>query len=136
MTHRIDTAPLITDDDIEIRLRGQLTSADQHRFWLVFLDACHRQIPTLVPVDGIPPSPAADDGQRLAPMLEWLVDMYAASALVIVLERPGPATATARDMDWVRCLRLAAAHADIPTRGALLRHDDGLRWIAPDEWIA
>lgn len=136
MTPRIDTAPLITDADIEARLRKQLTSALRHRFWIVLLDESHRQLPTLIPVDQIPPAPDPEDGVRLAPMLEWLVDMYDAASVVIVLERPGPPGADAADIDWVRCLRLAAAHAEVLVRGALLLHDDGIRWLAPDEWIA
>lgn len=136
MTPRIDTAPLITDIDIETRLRKQLTAALQRRFWIVLLDECRRQLPTLIPVDGIPPAPDPEDGARLAPMLEWLADMYAAASIVVVLERPGPPEAEAADIEWVRCLRQAAAHAEVPVRGTLLLHDDGIRWLAPDEWIA
>lgn len=136
MTPRIDTSPLITDSDIEIRLWNQLTSALQHRFWIVLLDECHRQLPTLIPVDGIPPAPDPEDGARLAPMLDWLVDVHAAASVIIVLERPGPSGAETADIDWVRCLRRAAGLAEVPVRGALLLHDDGIRWLAPDEWIA
>ncbi|MET0589805.1 MAG: hypothetical protein ABWZ77_01390 [Naasia sp.] len=127
--------PLITDSDVEERVRFLLTAAIQRRFWLFLLDAEHRQRPTLVPVDGIPARPAPDDGERLAPMLDFVAEAEGAQSLVIVHERPGPVGVTAADAEWARCLRTAAARAELPVRASILLHDGGTRWLAPDDWI-
>lgn len=131
----VHDVPLLTDSDVESRVALLLGAAIQRRFWLLFLDDEARQRPTLVPVDGIPPDPAPDDGHRLAPMFDWLAEAEGAHAVVIVHERPGGAALDGADSEWVRCLRAASREAGVPVRASILLHDAGTRWLAPDDWI-
>ena len=49
--------PLTTDSDIEERVGELLGTANQRQMWLIPLDEQDRQLPLLIPIEGMPVRP-------------------------------------------------------------------------------
>ena len=126
---------LDSDTSILDRMHRLFRPASRRQFWLVFLDSDRRQCPTIIPIDGIPDLPDETDAERFAPVLEWLADGENAHSVVVLVERPGTERVTESDRAWIRTLRSASQLAEIPVRAQLVVHDDGVRLLAPDDYI-
>jgi len=135
MTFETYASSLETDSMILERMVQLFGAASGRQFSLVFLDSRQRQCPTIVPVDGIPDTPDPADADRFAPVMDWLADGEGGSSVIIVLERPGSRILHDHDRSWIRTLRRCAAIAELPVRAQLLVHDDGVRWLAPDDYL-
>jgi len=125
--------PLILDVDVARRVEHVIGRALERRVWLLLLDASAVQLPVLLPCDGVPARPAADDADHLGRVVREIAVIAGAASVVIVLERPGPERIAEPDREWARTLRAACGNAGMPLRALLLSHTRGVRWIAPDD---
>ncbi|MFD1713473.1 hypothetical protein ACFSBZ_03215 [Amnibacterium flavum] len=134
MTNDLFTEPVSTGDDLLERVAGLLGTAVRHQFWLLFIDADGRQLQTLVPIDGVPDSPGPQEALRFAPMLDWLAEGEGAHSVAFVIERPGDREFGENDLAWARVLAEAASFIELPVRGLVVMHTDGVRWLAADDY--
>ena len=125
--------PLVTDDDVLDRAGELLGRATIRQFWLMFLDAEQRQLPTLIPAS-VPHHPDPDDVAWLEQFVGQVTAGLEASSVVVTFERPGSEDLTPDDCRWLRALRDACLGASLNLRGPLLCHDEGVRWVAADEF--
>jgi len=127
-------ASLVTDSDIENRARELIGRAHQRQLWLLFLDGDGVQLPLLIPIDGLPSEPIEEQAASIIASVRDLMDQIEAAAVIIVLERYGPATLTPQDAAWLRELEEHCVERGAELRGLLLSHRAGIRWIAGDEY--
>ena len=125
---------LETDADLETRVGEILDAASRRQLWLMFLDLNSRQLPVLIPAD-IPPRPGKREVLGFSTFLTGVMEATEAATLVFVLERPGSDHISVRDAEWFRFLQLECSSASIPTRGPILCHDGGVRWVAADDFV-
>ena len=126
--------PLTTDSDIEERVGELLGTANQRQMWLIPLDEQDRQLPLLIPIEGMPVRPPRLDDSGLAPALQLLVDEYEVAAFVIVLERYASAELQNSDREWATAMRATCGATGVRLRAVVVLHSDGARLIAPDEY--
>ncbi|MGN6125972.1 MAG: hypothetical protein ACTHON_05365 [Humibacter sp.] len=126
--------PLSTDDEIVERVGELVGAAIRRQVWLLLLDERDVQIPVLIPVGDLPPWPG-DEGAVFARHLAEAVHNTAVAGVVVVWERPGGAALDDEDRAWAREISLGFAGADLAVRGQLLSHDQGVRWLPPDEYV-
>jgi hypothetical protein len=129
-------APLTTDREIEERVSQLIGRANVRQLWLMFLDSEGVQLPLMIPVDGLPSSPAGDETAHLVARLGEVMVEIGASSIVTVWERYGATRLTAQDAVWARALKSACAEGGVKLRGMLLSHRTGVRWIAQDDYEA
>lgn len=67
-------------------------------------------------------------------MIDHLVETVEAASIVLVLERFGTDSLTDSDRAWAAALHAACGAVDVPLRGMLLSHRDGVRWLAQDDY--
>ena len=71
----------------------------------------------------------------LANRLVSIVAGIEAAKVVFVWERPGASDElTTDDRAWAAALGAACRDAGVAVRAQLILHDNGVRWIAPDEY--
>jgi len=128
--------PLSSPAAIEERVRLLIGRAARRQIWLLFLDDEHRQLPLLVPVQDPPGRPAVDDDRKFAAVLAHVEEQTGARGFVAVLERFGGMTLTPADAAWARVLTEAASLSPLRLHGLLLSHARGVRWMAPDDYLA
>ncbi|WP_210505479.1 hypothetical protein [Naasia sp. SYSU D00057] len=128
----LSNVPLITAADIENRVAGLIGKAIIRKLWLLPLDAERKQIPLLMPIDGIPEK-APTDGS-LGPFLK-AVCAAPAREVVGVLERLGDPRLSADDRGWLRFLAAGLIEAGLGSAGMVLSHSTGCRWLPPEEWM-
>jgi hypothetical protein len=127
----MDTPPgdaVRTDAEVLARV-DELIAVDDRvlpGLWLFFLDRDQRQLPVLVPIDGIPDEPEAE----LVGKLCWIVagvlgETEPEGSAVITLTRSGPAVPDNGDMTWHDTLRDAAAAQGAPIRMICLATPEG-----------
>jgi hypothetical protein len=135
--HAHDAAliPLPTDLAIHERVRQLIDRAFRRQIWFMFLDEHDRQIPLVMPCD-IPRLPRDGDAERIGGFITEVMERVGAWAIVVTLERRGPAEVGKNDLIWLQTLRDACAWARVPLRGPLLAHRTGVRWIGPDDLAA
>lgn len=128
------TAPLDTDAMIERRVAELIGHANLRQMWLLFLDEFDVQLPLLIPIDGLPPSP---DGHTtaVAANVRELMDDIGAAALIVVWERYGPRALSVDDTAWARAMAAACRDEHLGLRAMLLSHRGGVRWLAPDDYL-
>ncbi len=128
-THEV---PLV-DDDLRERIESLLGTANSRQVWLMFLDANDCQLPTLMPTY-VPEQPEPDDVEWLEQMVRAVAEGIPATTVVTVLERSGASELTAGDCSWLRLLSAASGGSGLRSRGPLLCHDGGVRWVVSDEF--
>lgn len=69
--------------------------------WMCLLDEDGRPAPVLVPIDDVPAVPTTVDVTGLTSFVGHLTDL---GTVVMLLSRPGPVVAQARDRRWARVL--------------------------------
>jgi len=121
-----DSAPVTTSDEARERVRDLVGHAIRPQLWFMLLDRHGRQLPLLIPVDGIPLRPEPGSATVLAAGLNDLLgELAPGGSVILTLERPGSAALTAPDQAWAG--ELAAAFGKVvPITGMFVAHDDGV----------
>jgi hypothetical protein len=127
-------APLTSDALIEARVNALIGCANMRQLWLLFLDSDDYQLPLVIPIDGLPRDPKRKHTSAVVRNVAELMNEIGAVALVIVVERDGPATLSPSDYQWAHQLAKACRSAGLGPRAILLSHRRGIRWIAPDDY--
>ncbi|WP_213814069.1 hypothetical protein [Glaciihabitans sp. dw_435] len=130
-----ELAPLLTDADVETRVSTLIGRATVRQLWLLFLDDDGVQLPLLLPIEGLPPSPRHTDLESMMTSISHLMSSIGADSAVLVWERYGAATLTANDVSWLQALVGACAVENLAIRAVLLSYRNGVRWVAPDDYI-
>jgi hypothetical protein len=125
--------PLLTDSDIEHRVADLVGRANSRQLWLLFIDEAHVQLPLLVPIQGLPAEPTAEQAVGVVYRVREVMGEIGATEVVTVLERYGPSALTAQDASWIRSLRSACVEAGVILRAQLLSHRTGVRLIGAEE---
>jgi hypothetical protein len=136
-TSRFDDAAhlsLADDEALLDRVRDIVEGAYRRQLWLMFLDDEHCQLPIVIPHD-VPSSPNRAHRTGFRPFIAELVDEIRPTAIVAVLERPGPDTVRRGDREWFAVVDRACGAVGVVRRGPILAHDDGFRWIASEDLL-
>jgi hypothetical protein len=128
-----DDEPLRSDEQVLDRVARLVGAAIRPQLWLMMLDPRDRQLPLLVPVEGIPAHPELDAVDGMARIIEQLARSAGAASVVAVLERPGGEHPDRGVRAWGAVLVDAAAEAGIPLRALLLAHDAGVVLLGIDD---
>jgi hypothetical protein len=132
-----DRLPAVhSDDDLLDRWRLLMGpwGFGQHTLWLAWFDADDRQLPALMPLDGVPASPNADLVKPLLPFLASLYHGLDAAWLAMALGRPGPGLISAGDRAWARALDVATLGAHgIRSRPLYLATENRVRPLVLDD---
>jgi len=124
---------LTTDELLLERVRVLLDDGYRRQLWLMFLDHNDRQLPLIMPTD-IPKRPRPGDTLGFGEFLRALNDDVEATTIVITLERRGSDRITEIDAEWFRLVRESCLYAELPLRGPLLCHSEGVRWVATEDY--
>jgi len=125
---------LLTDEHILERVAGLIDRALRRQIWLMFLDGEGRQLPLLMPCD-VPRRPADAAFEVVSEFFRGSFDEANASSMIVVLERRGRDAVTEADREWLRLVHDACAEEEIPLRGPLLAHSQGVRWVAAEDYL-
>jgi hypothetical protein len=79
-----------------------------------------------LPIDDLPMSADPDEAARFSGALDGIADGTGAAAVLLVLERPGPADLTPTEAAWVRNVRRALDGRRTGLHGLVLVHDGGM----------
>lgn len=132
---RDELAPLLTQTDVERRVRELIGRACRRQFWFLFVDDEGAQLPILIPVEDYPSRPDGDDPERFALLLDHIGHQQGASAVIVVIERFRDAALTRSDRAWAGALHEAVTLSALSSRGILVSHARGVRWVAPDDYL-
>ena len=101
--------------------------------WLMFLNAEHRLLPVIVPIDDLPAEPDDLFVRNLAEVVDRLIDAGDAASVALLLSRPGSRAMREADRVWARALRAAlGVHATWPIP---LATRDTIAVFAPDDLL-
>lgn len=132
---RDELRPLLTQTDIEQRVRELIGRAARRQLWFLFVDEGGAQLPILIPVEDHPSRPDRDDPERFSLLLDHIGEQAGASGVVMVVERFRDATLTRSDRAWAGALHEAVTLSALASRGILVSHAKGVRWVAPDDYL-
>lgn len=123
---------LLTDADVLQRVHDLVRHAIvDGRLWLFFVDGDGEQVPTVVPIDDLPPLPHEDLLPNLGAVLrgvaDGLVTELGPGSVVCILERLGPETTGAADRAWASALVRTCHEVDVGLRGVFLASSAGVR---------
>lgn len=127
------TQPLDTDAEITARVGELIGRANSRQLWLLFLDDVNVQLPLLIPIDGLPADPTADQTERVVANIHELMLEIGAGSVVTVWERYGAPTLSRQDAAWARSLKDACDDQGVRLRAMLLSHRNGVSWIGDDD---
>jgi len=107
----------------------------ERTLWLLYLDAEHRPLKVIVPVDDIPVEPDPDMFCNLDLWLDHTREEYGAATVPMLLSRPGPHAMTDADRRWAALIRrrLARHLGGWPVHLATCNR---IQVFAPDDLIA
>ncbi|MFD2026208.1 hypothetical protein [Promicromonospora aerolata] len=100
--------------------------------WFVMLDGGRRPLPVIVPIDHVPDEPDGHLVSNLGRAWHEIVQDEPGAAVLLMLERPGPAAGSSGDRAWRAALRSAAAEHGIPLAGFFLATADGVVPLRPE----
>jgi hypothetical protein len=131
--HDAKTEPLLSEVQIEERVRALIGRACRRQLWFLFLDENQIQLPLLIPLDDHPGSP---DGtvHDLARAMGKAMDAAGAESIVVVIERYASSALAPADVAWAKAIHDAFDLEGLRLRGVLLSHNRGVRWIAQDDY--
>ncbi|MCW4457323.1 hypothetical protein [Microbacterium sp. MPKO10] len=129
------STPLVSDEQIEARMADLVGRALRRQWWMFFLDENDVQLPVVVPVEGAPLVPDEAAAEHSAEGMAAIMEEIGAAQVILVWERPTGATVTMPDRAWARSLGEAARVRGICVRAQLISHRDGVRWLAPDDYL-
>ena len=127
--------PLDTPRAVEHRIRETVGRAIRRQTWLLLLDEELRQLPIMIPIEDLPPSPETDTPDGLRGMFTMIADEFAVRGVIVVLERPGEGVMHADERAWLRAFATALGDAGLENSGFVLSHTRGARWLPMDEWM-
>jgi hypothetical protein len=121
---------IANDADARELLAHALGPALRRQLWAFLLDAGGVQLPVVIPIDGIPVSPAEDELRTILSSLGEVLDEFGpGGSILFALERPGSEAPHGFDELWADGLH-AAAHAEaVEVFAIYLVHNDGLRMM-------
>jgi hypothetical protein len=127
-----DAPSLRTDADVLARVNALVGPACAGRqLWVMLVDGDDRQLPTVLPIAGIPRSPDRRGLHALERLVDGLRDQLATDrgpgSVVFTLERTGVDAIMPADREWSDALRVACAHRQVALRGVFLSSDSGVR---------
>ena len=128
--------PLDSEARIEERVSALIGRAARRQIWFLFVDEYDAQLPLLLPIEDHPSRPDDDDVDRFAILLDQLAETSDARGTIVVIERFADAALTRSDLAWAAAMQEASARSSVTLRGILLSHSSGVRWIAPDDYLA
>ena len=124
-----DSAPIRSDEEVLTRV-DQIVDRESRMLpslWLFFLDKDGRQLPVLVPVDGIPDEPQPDEVAKLGWVIgQVLGESEPDGSVVITLTRPGPPVPDTADLSWHDALHAATSERGVRIRMMCLATPDGV----------
>lgn len=121
--------PVVTDDELLARVESLVPVAVRRQLWTLFLDADQVQLPMVVPLEGIPERPDRLAVERWGDALDEVASEFGVSAVVFVIERPGPAVDSASDVAWRDALSGLSEARRYAVRAVLTCTSDGV--VAP-----
>lgn len=127
--------PLLSDADIEERVDALIGPACRRQWWMLFLDENHCQTPLVMPMADYPSTPNGGAAGTLAERIAEILQMTSATQVIFVWERLGNRNVSHHDRSWARALGASCAAIGVPVRAQLISHDDGVRWMAPDDYV-
>ena len=139
MTINYSTArehPLVTDELIEQRVSDLVGRACRRQLWLLFLDENDVQLPLLMPTDDFATRPDPAYVEALVRGIKAVMETAGAVQLIVVWERYSGPELTPLDKAWARDVGAGCAREGVLVRAQLLSYKRGVRWIAPDDYLA
>lgn len=132
--HYADAPPLRGESDVLDRVRALVGSAGAIRqIWIMFVDGDAHQLPTVLPISGLPDRPERRLLQGLERLLAGMRPEIATGAgpgtVIFTLERPGGEEILPLDHEWRDALRVTCSHARVAFGGMYLASDTGVRQI-------
>ena len=123
-------AIIATDVDARELLSTLLGPALRRQLWAFLLASNGRQLPIVIPIDGIPASPSDEELRSIVSSLGQVLDEYGpGGSILFALERPGDETPHGFDELWADGLHSAAEDEAVDVFAIYLVHDDGLRMM-------
>ena len=123
-------AIIATDADARELLSTMLGPALRRQLWAFLLASNGRQLPIVIPIDGIPASPSDEELRSIVSSLGQVLDEYGPGGSVLfALERPGDETPHGFDELWADGLHSAAEDEAVDVFAIYLVHDGGLRMM-------
>lgn len=123
-------AIIATDADARELLSTLLGPALRRQLWAFLLASNGRQLPIVIPIDGIPASPSDEELRSIVSSLGQVLDEYGpGGSILFALERPGDETPHGFDELWADGLHSAAEDEAVDVFAIYLVHDDGLRMM-------
>lgn len=119
-------APVVSLDDLVTRVRTLVPVAVRRQLWTLFLDSDDVQLPLMVPLDGVPEYPDRVGVERWGDALDEVAAEFGVSAVVFVLERPGPSSPSGSDLAWRAALAALPAGRRWSVRAVLSCSSDGV----------
>lgn len=139
MTLNYSTArehPLVTDELIEQRVADLVGRACRRQLWLLFLDEDDVQLPLVMPTDDFPNRPDPAYIAALGAAAKGVMETAGAAQLILVWERYSTSDLTPLDKAWARELGAGCSREGVVVRAQLLSYKRGVRWLAPDDYLA
>lgn len=123
-------AIIASDADARELLTTLLGPALRRQLWAFLLASNGRQLPIVIPIDGIPASPSNEELRSIVSSLGQVLDEYGpGGSILFALERPGDETPHGFDELWADGLHSAADDEAVDVFAIYLVHDDGLRMM-------
>jgi hypothetical protein len=126
--------PLTTDEEVAARLGLILATAIRRQIWFMFLDDDGQQLPVIIP-SYVPARPRPREERGMARFLKHAADEVGAATVIVTFERRAGTDLTDADRVWLRSLRSSCEQAGVAFRGPFLCHREGVRVVAPEEYL-
>lgn len=127
--------PLTSDEQVENRVRALVGRAVKRQWWMLFLRDDDVQLPFIMPIEDYPLVPDAVTTEGSSDFVKSLMAEIGASQVIFVWERPVGAGVTAPDRAWANMIADGCRSRNITVRAQLISHRDGVRWLAPDDYL-
>ena len=131
-----ENEPLVTDELIERRVRAIVGRACRREVWMLFLDEDDVQVPLILPMADYPASPGDGNAAIFAERVREIVEVAGAEQVIFVWERYAGESFSPIDISWARHLHEACRSEGVAVRAQLLSHKRGVRWMAPEDYLA
>lgn len=128
-------APLTSDEAIVLRVSELVGAALRRQVWMMFLDEEDVQMPVVMPMEDYPLVPERDSGEALALSLGRIMEFSGATQAIVVWERHLGPGITPPDRAWARALAEGCRAHGVRLRAQLVSHVEGVRWLAPDDYL-
>jgi hypothetical protein len=134
LAEQLSRVPVRTDADVLARVAAVICPAARaaRALWLMFVNPDGTQPNLIMPMDDVPESPDAEDGEVLFQMLSQVFGPDGADcSIIITLARGGAADLGDGDRQWLRVLQWGIAEYAAPVRMLCLATPAGVRELGP-----